>query len=194
MRDTRRAIRVKCPGLPNVSTYSITAAVRSSCSHHSSRSLVETSARSPTETNSDTPSCRAAACPSSPSPPDCEPIASPPAGTLALVNVVFRLTCPSVFSTPHDSGPTIRNPAPRTISSSRSARPAGAAPSSPAPAGITTSAFAPFAAASAANSSSSSPAAAMITSSGAASSSPTLRAARIEHTTPPAGFTGVTTP
>ena len=194
MRDTRRAIRVKCSGLPNVSTYSITAAVRSSSSHHSSRSLVETSARSPTETNIDTPSCRAAACPSSPSPPDCEPIASPPARTLALVNVVFRLTCSAVFSTPHECGPTIRKPAPRTISSSRCSRPAEPAPSSSASAGSTTTAFAPFAAASAANSSSSSPAAAMITSSGATSSSPRLRAARIEHTTPSAWFTGVTTP
>ena len=44
------------------------------------------------------------------------------------------------------------------------------------------------------NSGSSPPAAAMITSSGATSSSPALRAARIERTTPPAWFTGVTTP
>ena len=132
LRDTRRAIRVNRSGLPNVSTYRITAAVRSSCSQHSSRSLVETSARLPSETNIETPSCRAAARPSSPIPtaPDGEPIASAPARTRASLNVAFRLTSAAVFSTPNELGPTSRKPPPRTISSSRSSRARAASPSS----------------------------------------------------------------
>ena len=144
MRDTRRAIRVNRSGLPNVSTYRITAAVRSSCSQHSSRSLVDTSARLPSEANIETPSCRAAARPSSPIPtaPDGEPIASAPARTRAPVNVAFRLTSAAVFSTPKELGPTSRKPPLRTISSSRSSRARAASPSS-GPAGRTSSALAP---------------------------------------------------
>ena len=123
LRDTRRAIRVKRSGLPNDSTYSITAAVRASCSHHSSRSLVETSARSPSRDEHRNPQLPGRRMPEQPDPPpDCEPIARPPARTLAPVNVAFRLTSAAVFSSPHESGPTIRKPAPRTISSSRSSR------------------------------------------------------------------------
>ena len=195
-RETRWATRVKRSGLPNDSTYSITTAVRSSASHHSSRSLVETSARPPNETNIEIPICRACACPSSPSPgaTACTPIASAPGLTSAPLNVAFKLTSSVVLITPTEPGPTIRKPEPRTIANSRSLRSMDATPSSSRLPGSTSSARAPIAAASAANSSTSSPTAAMITSSAESSSSARLRAAGLEHTTPPARLTGITSP
>jgi hypothetical protein len=108
--------------------------------------------------------------------------------------VAFKRTSAAVLTTPNEPGPTILKPEPRTISSSCSCRSNDATPSSSKPVGSTNSALAPFAAASAANSSTSSPAAVMITSSAAISSSARLRAARLEHTTLPARFTGVAGP
>ena len=54
-RETRRARRANLRGLPNDSMYSITTLVSGSSSHHSSRSLEDTSALFPTETNPDSP-------------------------------------------------------------------------------------------------------------------------------------------
>ena len=55
VRATRRARRPKRRGLPNDSTYMSTTSVASSSSHHSRRSLVETSALLPIDTNADRP-------------------------------------------------------------------------------------------------------------------------------------------
>ena len=68
VRATRRASRPKRRGLPNDSTYMSTTSVASSSSHHSSRSLVETSALLPIDTNADRPSPRDSAASSSASP------------------------------------------------------------------------------------------------------------------------------
>ena len=80
-----------------------------------------------------------------------------PRSTLTPLNVALRLTSVAVLSAPSDPGPTIRNPAPRTISSSRASCSADPALSSSGPGGSTSSAFASLAAASAAYPSRSSP-------------------------------------
>src|ERR1700722_16928180 len=72
LRPTRRAVLANRRGLPNDSTYSTASLVTSSCSHHISRSLLDTSYLSPTEANEDTPRPSRARCSSRamPMPPD----------------------------------------------------------------------------------------------------------------------------
>ena len=192
---TRRAMRPKCSGLPKVSTYRMTALVASSSSQYSSRSLVETSARPPSDAKLDRPSRRAAASPSSAMPiaRDCEEIARRPAGAGAPAKVPRRLTDASLFSTPSVLGPTMRKPADRTISSSCRCR-LVSSPSSSASLESTSRALAPMRAASAATSSTSSSGTATTTSSGGSARSLRLRAARTECTTPPFRFTGTAAP
>jgi hypothetical protein len=80
LRVTRRAISVKRRGFPNDSRYSRISCVRGSSSHHSRRSLPETSALLPTLTKLDMPrsSSRAVSRIATPSAPLCEAIATRP--------------------------------------------------------------------------------------------------------------------
>ena len=72
VRPSRRATRANLRGLPKLSRYSSTTSVAGSVSQYCSRSLPDTSARLPAETNVDRPSprWRAAARIAMPSAPD----------------------------------------------------------------------------------------------------------------------------
>lgn len=147
LRVTRFAISVKRRGFPNDSRYMQITRVSGSSSQCSKRSLPETSALLPMETNCVRPIPRSCATfkIATPSAPDwlTNPIDPGRAGVGA--NVAFKLTSASVLITPMQFGPIMRTPAARTVSrSNRSCR----APSSPVsenPAVITTSPRTPLA-------------------------------------------------
>ena len=122
VRATRRASRPKRRGLPNDSTYMSTTSVASSSSHHSSRSLVETSALLPIETNAERPRPRdsAASRRASPSAPLCEEKPMLPAGAERAAKVAFRLGPATAM--PRQLGPISRAPCERTSASSCSCR------------------------------------------------------------------------
>ena len=122
VRATRRASRPKRRGLPNDSTYISTTSVASSSSHHSRRSLVETSALLPIEMNADRPSPRDSAASSSarPSAPLCDENPMLPAGAERAANVALRLGPATAM--PRQLGPISRAPYERTSASSCSCR------------------------------------------------------------------------
>ena len=140
LRDTRRAISTNRFGSLNDSRYMQITRVPGSSSQYSSRSLAETSAVLPTETNCESPRPSPAAMLSTatPSAPDwlTKPIA-PGSGGVGE-KVASSRTSAAVLKTPMQFGPTSRPPAARTraLSSSSSARPS--APVSEKPAVITT--------------------------------------------------------
>ena len=146
-RETSRAMRMNRRGFPKLSTYIRITPVRGSSAQYSMRSLVETSALLPTETNWDmlTFRPRAYARIASPSAPLWLENAIGPGAGNAGEKVALRRTSPSVFATPMQLGPIIRAPAARTRSRSAvsRARPAGSI--SPKPAVMTTMAGTAFA-------------------------------------------------
>ena len=121
-RETRRARRANLRGLPNDSMYSITTLVSGSSSHHSSRSLEDTSALFPTETNPDSPRPWRRACSStaSPSAPLCDEKPIVPCGNAPGAKVAFSPKAGT--ATPRQFGPSIRAPRDRTSSSRRRSR------------------------------------------------------------------------
>jgi len=104
--------------------------VPGSFSHHSMRSLPETSALLPTLTNCEMPSPSAPAVSriASPSAPLCDENATVPAGGQAGANVASSSTPRSVLSTPRQLGPTSRMPCRRAVSRRRRSRSAPSAP------------------------------------------------------------------
>jgi len=167
-RETRCDSVLKRRGLPKDSMYRAMAATRGSSSHHSSRSLVETSARLPSVTNPATPRPRPIAWPSSamPSAPDCDEIASRPGRGRRVPSVALSATSGSVDRTPSELGPIRRMPWSRARSSSASWRARPSASRSAKPAETTTSARTPAVAASRATSSTSGAGTASTASSG----------------------------
>ncbi len=113
---------------------------------YSSRSLAETSARLPIETNIETPRLMWSACASSASPmaPDCETKATGPGCAKVRENEALRRTSSSVFWMPMQLGPTMRMPALRAVARMRASASAPCAPVSLKPAVITTTAPTPF--------------------------------------------------
>ncbi len=83
---------------------------RSSYIQAASRSLPETSALLPSETNDamPRPESRAMSSIAMPTPPDCDPMASPPEGGRPRVKVALREMAGSFAMTPRQFGPTIR--------------------------------------------------------------------------------------
>ena len=125
-----RASRANLRGLPNDSRYSSTTSVRSSPCQNCSRSLPDTSARLPAETNVDRPSPRFAASAriAMPSAPDWQKKPIRPGGGTTGARVAFIRTAGSVLTRPRQFGPSTRIPAPRaTATNCRCA----SAPSSP---------------------------------------------------------------
>ncbi len=118
LRPTRRAVRANPRGLPNDSTYSMASLVCSSCSHHVSMSLLDTSYLSPTEANDDTPRPSRRMCSSSaiPMPPDCMTSPAMPGAGMPTAKVALRRAC--VDAIPKQLGPTRRIPYRRQIASS----------------------------------------------------------------------------
>ncbi len=167
-RETRRDSALNRRGLPKDSMYRAIAATCGSSSHHSSRSLVETSARLPSVTKPATPRPRPIAWPSSAMPraPDCEEIASRPGRGRSVPSVAFSATAGSVDRTPSELGPIRRMPWSRATSSSASWRARPSASRSANPADTTTSARTPALAASRATSSTSAAGTASTASSG----------------------------
>ncbi len=154
-RPMPRASRANLRGLPKDSRYSRITSVPGSSRQYCSRSLPDTSARLPAETNVDRPRPRRSASASSatPSAPDWlkNPI-RPGAGSRGA-NVALSRTAGSVLAMPRQFGPTTRMPpvCARRISSACAAAPAG--PASAKPALTTTSACSPARAASSTTSS-----------------------------------------
>ncbi len=110
LRVTRRQICRKRSGLPKLSRYIRMTRVCASSSQHSSRSLPETSALLPRDTNIDRPRPRSPSIAriASPRAPDCEENATLPAtGSLAEKEACSR-TAGSMFMIPMQLGPTIR--------------------------------------------------------------------------------------
>ena len=134
---TRRAVRPNLRGLPNDPRPSTASLVPGSCCHQSSRSLPDTSALSPSETNEEMPMPSRVSCSSRavPIPPDCTARPARPAAGRLAAKVAFR-PMPGT-ATPRAAGPTSRMPW-RRQHASRAARPAGSSPEV-----ITTSAPAP---------------------------------------------------
>ena len=133
LRVTRLAISVKRRGLPNDSRYMHMTLVAGSFSQYSTRSLPETSALLPIETNwvSPMPSCAATLRIATPSAPDWLTKPTDPATAGVGEKVAFNDTAASVLITPMQFGPIIRAPAARMVARSfaSSARPS--APVSP---------------------------------------------------------------
>ena len=156
-RARRRAMRANLRGLPNDSTYMSTRSVASSSSHHSSRSLVETSALLPIETKAEMPSPRPSARSSSarPSAPLCDENPMRPVGNARGAKVALSPT--AVEAMPRQFGPTSRAPCARIMASSCSWRSRPSGPISAKPAEITQSAFVPLRSASSAAASTCSP-------------------------------------
>jgi hypothetical protein len=92
--------------------------VRSSAAHHSSRSLLETSALLPRDTNAERPRPSSAAVSriASPRAPDCDAKATEPSGGGRLAKDALSETAGSVWIRPMQFGPTIRIPLPRRTS------------------------------------------------------------------------------
>ena len=114
VRATRRAMRPKRRGLPNDSRYSRTSSVAGSSSQYSSRSLEDTSALLPIETNADRPSPRAVASwrKASPSAPLCDENPMLPAGMKGGPKVAFSRGPDTAI--PRQLGPISRPPCART--------------------------------------------------------------------------------
>ena len=110
------------------------------------------------------------------------------------MNVAFRRTSGALLISPSELGPTSRSPASRTMSSSLGSSQDDASMSCAGPAGTTSNAFAPVAAAAAAKSRTAASSTARMTRSGATSSSPRLRKDRPADATAPPGSTHSTTP
>ena len=146
-RPTRLAISVKWRGLPNDSRYMAMTRVAGSSSQYSIRSLPETSALLPIETNWVRPIPRSAATfkIATPSAPDwlTKPIEPARAGVGA--KVALRRTSGAVLITPMQLGPIIRTPARRTVSRSVLSSAAPSGPVSAKPAVITTNPPTPLA-------------------------------------------------
>ena len=135
VRPSRRAIRANLRGLPKPCRCSTTTSVRASACQCCSRSLPDTSARSPIDTNADSPSERrsASARKVPASAPDWDRTPTRPTGGAVPAKVACRRIAGSVLTTPMAFGPISRMPparASRTTSSSR-ARPSGPASAKP---------------------------------------------------------------
>src|SRR6185312_324274 len=112
VRASARARRVNLRGLPNDSRYSRTTSVRSSDCQYWSRSLPETSARFPAETNEDRPSPRPAASAriAMPSAPDWQKNPTRPGGGTTGARVPLSRTARLVLTSPRQLGPITRIP------------------------------------------------------------------------------------
>ena len=112
VRATRRAMLANRRGLPKDSTYSRTASVFSSCSHHSRRSLPEMSALLPTDRKALRPMPRrsASSIAARPRPPLCVSSPSRPGRGGRGANVASSATAGSLLRTPMQFGPTSRMP------------------------------------------------------------------------------------
>ena len=115
LRETRLAIAVKLRGLPTDSRYIAITRVAGSFSQYSRRSLAETSALFPIETNWVSPRPRsAAACRmATPRAPDWLTKPTEPDRAGEGAKVALRETSTAVLITPMQFGPIIRRPAPR---------------------------------------------------------------------------------
>jgi len=124
LAETLRAIPANFRGLPTDSTYSAITRVRSSRSQASSRSLLLTSARLPTETNCEIPNPHLAAAETTamPSAPDWEIRPSRPGRIGMPAKVALRRTAGSVLTSPRQLGPRIRMPKARAIPTTSSCR------------------------------------------------------------------------
>ncbi len=194
LRATRRARRPKRRGFPNDSTYMSTTSVESSSSHHSSRSLVDTSALLPIETNAERPRPRDSDASSNarPSAPDWEEKPMFPAGAVRAANVALRLGPDT--ATPRQLGPMRRAPCERTNESSRSWRAAPSLPISANPAEMTTSARTPRRRACSAASSTATAGSVITARSTASGISSIVRYPRTPATGSPSRFTGYAAP
>ena len=125
---TRRAVRANLRGLPNDSMYSTASLVSSSCSHHISMSLLDTSSLLPTEANEEIPmpSLDRWSTIAKPRPPDCMTRPAAPGAGWEAANVASS-PMPGT-ATPKQFGPISRIPCLRQMAS----RSAQAAMSSPA--------------------------------------------------------------
>ncbi len=149
LRAIRRASRANLRGLPNDSRYSSTTSVCGSVSQYWSRSLPETSARLPAETNVDRPNPRASASAriAMPNAPDWQKNPVRPRRGSEGASVALSRTPGSALSTPSAFGPTTRIPCARASRTSRSSASAPCGPVSANPADTITSAFTPLASA-----------------------------------------------
>ena len=147
VRASTRANRANLRGLPNDSRYSSTTSVASSPCQNCSRSLPDTSARLPAETNVDRPSPRFAASAriAMPSMPDWQKKPIRPGGGTTGAKVAFIRTAGSVFTRPRQFGPSTRIPAPRASATNCRSASAPTGPASAKPAVITTSPCTPLA-------------------------------------------------
>ncbi len=139
LRLTRLAISVKRRGLPNDSRYMQMTLVAGSSSQCSSRSLPETSALLPIETNWVRPMPRSWATLriATPRAPDWLTKPMPPACAGVGEKVASRFMSGEVLMTPMQFGPIIRMPAARTRSRRRCSRSAPSSPISEKPAVMT---------------------------------------------------------
>ena len=112
VRASPRASRANLRGLPNDSRYSSTTSVAGSVCQNCSRSLPDTSARLPAETNVDRPSPRSAASArmAMPSAPDWQKKPDPARRRHAGASVAFIRTAGSVLTRPRQFGPSTRMP------------------------------------------------------------------------------------
>ena len=92
LAPTRRAVRANLRGLPNDSRYSTASLVTSSCSHHISMSLPDTSSLLPTEANEEIPTPSRDSWPAraTPTPPDCDMSPATPGRSRLASNVASR--------------------------------------------------------------------------------------------------------
>ena len=110
--ETRWQISRNRCGLPKLSRYIRMTCVRGSASQYSSRSLPETSALLPSDTNIERPSprSRSSARMASPRAPDCEENATGPATGSFAENDACSRTAGSMLMMPMQFGPTSRMP------------------------------------------------------------------------------------
>ncbi len=106
------ASRANLRGFPNDSRYNSTTSVRSSDCQYCSRSLPDTSARLPAETNEDSPSPRLAASAriAMPSAPDWQKNPTRPGGGTTGARLALSRTAGSVLTSPRQLGPRTRIP------------------------------------------------------------------------------------